>query len=79
MRRVLVIAWLAFSAVVAYSQQSDPTFQWAVTASGHSFYPDIVYKRANGHDIKLDVIAIEPLTVPKGHASLHSRWGMGQR
>ena len=65
MRKVFVLAWLAFSSVVVYSQTSDPTFQWAVTASGHSFYSDIVYKRANGHDIKLDVIAIEPLTVPK--------------
>jgi acetyl esterase/lipase len=65
MRKVFVIACLALSSIVAYSQQSDPTFQWAVTASGHSFYPDLVYKKANGHDIKLDVIAIEPLTVPK--------------
>jgi acetyl esterase/lipase len=65
MRRILLIACLALSSIVAYSQQSDPVFQWAVTASGHSFYPDIVYKKANGHDIKLDVIAIEPLTVPK--------------
>lgn len=65
MRRILFIASLAVFCMSAYSQQSDPTFQWAVTASGHSFYPDIVYKKANGHDIKLDVIAIEPLTVSK--------------
>ncbi len=65
MRKIFFIACLALSGLSAYSQQPDPAFQWAVTASGHSFYPDIVYKKANGHDIKLDVIAIEPLTVPK--------------
>ena len=65
MRRILFIACFALSGISAYGQQPDSVFQWAVTASGQSFYPDIVYKKANGHDIKLDVIAIEPVTVPK--------------
>jgi len=37
-------------------------FRWAVAASGSSYHPDIVYKRANGQEIKLDVISIEPTT-----------------
>jgi len=65
MRKVLFIACLVFCGMAAFGQHSDPTFQWAVTASGYSFYPDMVYKKANGHELKLDVIAIEPLTLPK--------------
>jgi acetyl esterase/lipase len=64
-RKLFFVAGLLFSGVAAFGQHSDPTFQWSVTASGHSFYPDIVYKKANGHELKLDVIAIEPLNVPK--------------
>jgi acetyl esterase/lipase len=64
MRKIVFIACLTLSSV-AYGQHSDPAFQWSVTASGHSFYPDVTYKKANGHDLKLDVIAIEPLDVPK--------------
>lgn len=65
MRKTFFVACLLFSGIAAVGQHSDPTFQWSVTASGYSFYPDIVYKKANGHELKLDVIAIEPLNVPK--------------
>lgn len=63
--KAVVLALLAVSSTAMYGQNADPVFQWAVTASGYSFYPDLIYKRANGHDLKLDVIAIEPLSEPK--------------
>jgi len=65
MRKAIAIACFVLSGMVAYAQRSDPAFQWAVTASGLSYHSDIVYKRASGQDLKLDVIAIEPLDVPK--------------
>jgi len=51
---------LVLSAIAAYGQQSDLAFRWAVAASGASYHSNIVYKRANGQDIKLDVISIDP-------------------
>jgi len=56
---------LVLTAVAAYGQRSDPAFEWAVAASGYNYYSNIVYKRANGQDIKLDVIAIEPQSQPR--------------
>jgi acetyl esterase/lipase len=58
--KIIFIACLALSSLVAYGQHSDPVFEWAVAASGYSYHPNIVYKRANGQDIKLDVISIDP-------------------
>lgn len=48
------------AAVSAYAQRSDAAFQWAVAASGYSYHSNVVYKRAAGQDLKLDVISIDP-------------------
>src|SRR5579863_2596336 len=61
----LLLVWLALCGARTYGQSADPAFQWAVTASGYNFYPDIVYKKANGQDILLDVIATEPSSTLK--------------
>jgi acetyl esterase/lipase len=58
--KTIFLACLALSSLVAFGQHSDPVFQWAVAASGYSYHSNIVYKRANGQDIKLDVISIDP-------------------
>jgi acetyl esterase/lipase len=57
------IALFVLNSLLALGQHSDPVFQWAVTASGYSYHSDIVYTRANGQDLKLDVISIDPATV----------------
>ena len=48
-----------------YAQHSDAAFEWAVKASGYSYHSNIVYKRANAQDIKLDVISIDPPSRPR--------------
>jgi acetyl esterase/lipase len=58
--RAIAVALITLISGLAYGQTSDAVFQWAVTASGYSFHPNIVYKRAHGQDIKLDVISIDP-------------------
>src|ERR1700722_13965305 len=58
--KTIFVACLALSSMVAYGQHSDPVFQWAVAASGYTYNSNIVYKRANGQDIKLVVISIDP-------------------
>ena len=52
-------------AVVAHGQGAKAAFRWAVAASGYNYYSNIVYKRANGQDIKLDVISIDPPSHPR--------------
>lgn len=61
--RFVAVALAALTSALAYGQHSDAVFQWSVAASGYSYHSDIVYKRANGQDIKLDVISIDPPTV----------------
>jgi len=58
--KTVFVACLVLSSLFAQGQHSDPVFQWAVAASGYSYHSNIVYKRANGQDIKLDVISIDP-------------------
>ena len=62
--RIGSVAFLLLS-VAAYGQRSDAAFQWSVAASGYSYHSNIVYKRANGQDIKLDVISIDPPSQPR--------------
>jgi acetyl esterase/lipase len=62
--RLPALSILILSAIAAYGQ-SDAAFQWAVAASGASYHSNIVYKRANGQDIKLDVISIDPPSQPR--------------
>jgi acetyl esterase/lipase len=60
-RRAIIIFCftLATSSCLA---QSDAIFRWAVAVSGYRFFPNIEYKEAQGQSLKLDVIAIEPLS-----------------
>lgn len=62
--RIGSVAFLLL-AVAANGQRSDAAFQWAVAASGYSYHSNITYKRANGQDIKLDVISIDPPSQPR--------------
>jgi acetyl esterase/lipase len=56
---------LVLTALSAYGQRSDAAFQWAVAASGYSYHSNIVYTRANGQDLKLDVISVDPTGQPR--------------
>jgi acetyl esterase/lipase len=50
------ILWMCFVGA-ALAQELPPAAQWATTAfSEYRVSPNITYKKANGHDIKLDVI-----------------------
>lgn len=62
---IAVTAILLFSAALNYGQQSDKLLQWAVEASSYSYVHDITYTRANGQDVKLDLILIEPRDRPR--------------
>ena len=63
--RFIFLATLTLTSLGAYGQNPDAVSQWTITASGYSYYPDIVYTRANGRDLKLDVISIDPKNEPK--------------
>lgn len=58
-----VVAFLIFCSTMStvYGQQLDPASRWAtIAANEYGVFPDIVYKRANGQDLKLDVITRGP-------------------
>jgi acetyl esterase/lipase len=61
--------------------QSDPVVRWSVAASGYRFFPDVEYKKAQGQSLKLDVIAIEPVSQPRPTVlSIHGGgWVNGNR
>ncbi len=59
------LVMVVFAGVTALAQQSDAGFQWAVKASGVTFHANITYHRANGRDLKLDVITSGPASEPK--------------
>ena len=63
--RLCTFSILFLTAMAALGQRSDAAFQWAVAASGYSYHSNIVYKRANGQDIRLDVISIDPPSRPR--------------
>lgn len=56
---------IALVCSVARGQSHGDVFDWSVTASGYTYHPDVVYTRAQGEDLKLDVISIDPVTVPR--------------
>jgi acetyl esterase/lipase len=56
---------LTLTSAAADGQELDAVPRWAVIASGYNYSPDIVYTRANGQDLKLDVISIDPKTKPR--------------
>jgi len=64
-RRAIIIFCFALATSSCLLAQSDTVFRWAVAASGYRFFPDIEYKKAQGQSLKLDVIAIEPLSQPR--------------
>ena len=58
MRRLVLLALLVLLSSPAWAQQLSPETKWATETFGeYQFTPDIVYKRANQFDCKLDVIA----------------------
>jgi acetyl esterase/lipase len=63
--RLCAFSILVFTAMTAFGQRSDAAFQWAVAASGYSYHSNIVYKRANGQEIRLDVISIDSPSQPR--------------
>ncbi len=61
LRRAAVIFCFALTTTSCLAQ-SDAVFRWSVAASGYRFFPDIEYKKVQGQSLKLDVIAIQPLS-----------------
>jgi acetyl esterase/lipase len=64
LRQAAIIFCFAVAATSCLAQ-SDAVYRWSVAASGYRFFPDIEYKKAQGQSLKLDVIAIEPLSQPR--------------
>jgi acetyl esterase/lipase len=57
MIKLLLAAVLLLQALSAAGQQLSPGVRWATrTATNYSIRPDVVYKRANQYECKLDVI-----------------------
>src|SRR5689334_20758045 len=63
LRRFLVLKRIVFTALsmsftfIAYGQELEPASRWSTIAfSEYTVFPNITYKKANGRDIKLDVI-----------------------
>lgn len=66
LRRCFTFAAICIlSAHLAFGQQSDDLFRWATAASAYSYLHNIVYTRANGQDLKLDLILIPPRDPPR--------------
>jgi len=58
MKKLALAVCLGILCLSAKAQQLSPQARWAVeTASNYSIRPDIVYKRANQYECKLDVIS----------------------
>jgi len=61
--RLAILAFLIVMGAPARAQQLDPAAQWAtMAATQYEVIPNIVYTRASGFDIKLDVILAGPRT-----------------
>jgi len=58
MKRVFaLVAFLVLIGTSVHGQQLDPISQWAtIAANTYQVVPNIVYTKANGYDLKLDVI-----------------------
>jgi acetyl esterase/lipase len=64
--RVFVAVLLSSIAVALQGQQPGTTSEWPViVASEDRIYPNIVYNRAGGYDVKLDVITAGPDFKPR--------------
>jgi acetyl esterase/lipase len=57
LRRIAFTVLLMWLVNTAYGQELDPAVRWATTVfSEWQLTPDIVYKRASGQELKLDVV-----------------------
>jgi acetyl esterase/lipase len=66
MRKLALLALLGFLSFPARAQQLSPEAKWTTQlASEYEVYPDIVYKKANQYECKLDVIAANDKTHPR--------------
>ncbi|HSS97751.1 MAG TPA: alpha/beta hydrolase, partial [Terriglobales bacterium] len=64
LRQATIIIYLVVATKFCLAQP-DAVFRWSVAASGYRFISDIEYKGIQGQSLKLDVIAIEPLSQPR--------------
>lgn len=66
MKRLVLVIWMSVLGISAQAQQLSPEVKWGVeTASNYSIRPDIVYKRANQFECKLDVISANDKSHPR--------------
>jgi acetyl esterase/lipase len=66
MRKLVLLALLIFLAAPARAQQLSPEVKWATATSGeYKFTQDVVYKKANQYECKLDVISAKDKEHPR--------------
>lgn len=66
MKKLVLVIWMSVLGLSAQAQQLSPEVRWAVeTASNYGIRSDIVYKRANQYECKLDVISANDKTHPR--------------
>ena len=66
MKKWILVICLGVLSLPLYAQQLSPATKWAVEAAvNYNMSPDIVYKRANQFDCKLDVISANDKTNPR--------------
>ncbi len=59
--RLVLVAFLILMGTAVHGQQLDPVSQWAtIAANEYQVFPNIVYTKASGYDLKLDVITAGP-------------------
>ena len=65
-KTVFFAAFLGSIAVAVQAQQLDTASQWpAIVATEDRIYPNIVYSKAGGYEVKLDVITAGPDFKPR--------------
>ncbi len=66
MKKLVLVIGLSILSLSAQAQQLAPEVKWATqTASSYSVLPDVVYKRANQYECKLDVIFARDTAPPR--------------
>lgn len=66
MRKLVLLALMVFWSFPARAQQLSPEAKWATeTAAEYESHPDIVYKKANQFECKLDVISATDKAQPR--------------
>jgi acetyl esterase/lipase len=65
-RQLVLFVLLVLVSLPAVAQDLSPQAKWAIQlAAEYEFYPDIVYKKANQYECKLDVIAANAKSHPR--------------